>query len=59
MQSIDQKAFLNINVSLPPLEKQKAFVRKYAETQAHIRNIRLHLDEVLADAARFLDREMT
>lgn len=58
VQSIDQKAFLNIAVSLPPLERQKAFVRKFSETQTHIKNIRQHLDEVLADAAHILDREM-
>lgn len=58
VQSVDQKAFLNIAVSLPPLERQKAFVRKFSETQTHIKNIRQHLDEVLADAAHILDREM-
>lgn len=59
VQSIDQKAFMNIAVSLPSLERQKAFVRKFSETQTHIKNVRQHLDEVLADAARILDREMT
>lgn len=58
VQSIDQKAFLNIAVSLPPLERQKAFVKKYAATVSQIKKLRSQLEETLEKATQILDKEM-
>lgn len=58
VQSIDQKAFLNIAMPLPSLEKQKAFVKKYSVCAANIKKARKQLDSALADASKILDKEM-
>lgn len=58
VQSVDQKAFLNIAVSLPPLERQKAFVKKYAATVSQIKKLRSQLEETLEKAIQILDKEM-
>lgn len=58
VQTIDQKAFLNIAIPLPSLDKQKAFVKKHNATQAQVKKIRQQLDEALNKASLELDQEM-
>jgi len=58
VQTIDQKAFLNIVIPLPSLDKQKAFVKKHNATQAQVKKIRQQLDEALNKASVELDEEM-
>lgn len=58
VQSIDQKAFLNIVVPLPPIDKQKAFVKQYSTSQAQVKKARQKLEEALNKASVELDEEM-
>lgn len=58
VQTIDQKAFLNIVIPLPSLEKQKVFVKKHRVVQAQVNKIRLQLEEALSKASKELDEEM-
>lgn len=58
VQTIDQKAFLNIAIPLPSLDMQKAFIKKHNATQAQVKKIRQQLEEALNKASKELDQEM-